>query len=95
MNEDLSYRVPDILDVIYKDVVEGLYSQNINKNRVVIAKCNLVCDYLLRSNYTEEEIAELVGFPEVEDLREVFKGFLNIYPGEFRKRFQDVNKKRA
>ncbi len=91
MYKEISYRVPDMLDKIYNDVVEGLYSKNIKKNRVVIAKCNLVCDYLIKSNYSEEQITQLVDFPSVDELRKIFKSFLNIYPVEFRNRFKDFS----
>ncbi len=92
MSRDALYRVPDVIDVIYKDVVHGLYSPGLNivkKNRIIIAKCNLACDFLINSPKSEEDISEDVDFVSIDEFRRVFKGFLGIFPLEFRKRFSN------
>lgn len=93
MDKDICYRVPDVLDSIYNDVVLGLYSsdyRSIKENRIRIAKCNIACDFLINSKNSEDEIVKLVDFPDIIIFRETFKNFLGVYPNEFRKRFSTV-----
>lgn len=90
MSKNIRYRVPDVLDRIYDDVVLGLYSPDYDKikdNRIIIAKCNIACEYLLKGSRSEEEIVAIVDFPSVEIFRDTFRDFLGIYPLEFRDRF--------
>lgn len=84
------YRVPDIIDKIYNDVMMGLYSAEVRENRVVIAKCNLACDKLINSAQSENDIAEEVDFPSLKDFRTTFRGFTGISPEEFRRRFSNI-----
>lgn len=90
MARDLTYRVPDVMDKIYKDVVLGLYSPIINSikdDRISIAKCNIACDLLLNSNYGEKFISNAVDIEFIDDFYLLFKNYLGISPGEFRRRF--------
>ena len=90
MARDSIYRVPDIMDKIYNDVVLGLYSPIINSiknDRIPIAKCNIACDLLLNSNYSEEFISSSIDIESLDDFDLLFKRYLGISPREFRKRF--------
>lgn len=93
MNKNRVYRVPDVIDILYNDVVYGLYSpirNNTKFSRILIAKCNLACEFLLNSTSTENEIAVKLDFKNVKDLRASFECFLGINPSDFRQRFKDV-----
>lgn len=83
------YRVPDILDKIYQDIVWGLYSSDVKSNRIIIAKCNLACDILVNTSCSESEIVDMVDLPSLNEFRKQFKNFTGIYPLEFRKRFSN------
>lgn len=87
MSRPSKYRVPDIIDVIYDDVVYGLYSSAYKDNRVLIAKINLACDFLMSTDLTEEEIVKKVDIYDIEIFREFFKIYLGITPHIFRERF--------
>lgn len=87
MSRSSKYRVPDIIDVIYNDVVYGLYSSPYKDNRVLIAKMNLACEFLMNSSLSEEEILDKIDLYDLELFREYFKIYLGITPIAFRKRF--------
>ncbi|MGL1894113.1 MAG: hypothetical protein OCD02_20965 [Spirochaetaceae bacterium] len=92
MNKAKSYRVPDVIDKIYNDIVYGLFTPYVmisKKNRTSIIKCNLACEILLNSNNTEFNIVEKLDYPSVDVFRDSFKDFLGILPLEFRDRFSD------
>lgn len=94
MNREKLYRVPDILDIIYEDVVSGLYSHSQKKsfnNRIKIAKFNLACDFLINSDINENEIVDKLDFTSISDFRILFKEYLGITPITFRKRFSNLN----
>ncbi len=89
MNE-ADYRVPDILDIIYGDIVQGVYFNSLTPkthNRIKLTKCNIACELLINSEQPEDVLIENVGFPSLLEFREVFKSYLGIYPDEFRRRF--------
>lgn len=82
--------VPDVLDVIYEDVVSGLYFPVLNTSfnrRIKLAKFNLACDFLINSQLFEDEIILKLDFSTVEEFRILFKKYLGISPLNFRDRF--------
>lgn len=90
MKLDNTYKVPDIIDCIYEDVVSYSFFNSLNPirgNRVKMIKCNIACDLLLKSETTLEGIAELAGFPDTETLNSSLEEYLAISPLEFRRRF--------
>ncbi len=90
MNKFERYRVPDVLDILYDDIVSGLYfpiTYGSVKNRILISKCNIACDLLINSLICEEQICENLDFPDIDGFRISFKNFLGINPEEFRKRY--------
>lgn len=90
MNRFKKYRVPDVLDVLYADIVNGLYfplPYGSVKNRILISKCNIACDLLINSLMSEDHISQHLDFNNLENFRISFKDFLGITPMEFRKRF--------
>jgi hypothetical protein len=90
MNKLERYRVPDVLDILYEDIVGGLYfpiTFGSVKNRILISKCNIACDLLLNSSMCELQISEHLEFPDIESFRKSFSNFLGINPVEFRNRF--------
>ncbi len=92
MNNNERYIVPDIMDIIYEDVVSGLYSPTQfykRKNRIKIFKCNICCELLLKSPLTEFEISERLNFPNIDTFQSTFFDYLGVYPDEFRKRFKE------
>lgn len=93
MNREKIYRVPDILDIIYEDVVLGLYTQSPGKtigNRIKIAKFNLACDFLINTLIDEDEIVHKLDFSDTNEFRTNFENFLGISPLSFRKRFCNI-----
>lgn len=93
MNEAKSYRVPDVIDKIYNDIIYGLYSPLVGipkENRTAIVKCNLACELLLKSDESENDIIQNLGFPSIEVFRDTFVSFLGILPLDFRDRFGDL-----
>lgn len=90
MNKFERYRVPDVLDILYDDIVSGLYfpiNYGSVKNRILISKCNIACDLLINTLMSEEQIHKKLDFPDTESFKRSFEGFLGIKPFEFRKRF--------
>ncbi|QEN05779.1 hypothetical protein EW093_14070 [Thiospirochaeta perfilievii] len=84
------YRVPDILDIMYQDIMSGIYFSNQYRNvsnRILISKCNIACDLLLKTVLTEDEIFKELDFPDKNSFKNSFRNFLGISPLEFRKRF--------
>lgn len=94
MSREKFYRVPDILDIIYEDVMCGLYSNSSKSqitNRIKISKFNLACDFLINSSIDEEEIVQRLDFNNIKEFRLVFEGYLGISPIKFRNRFNNLN----
>ena len=88
MNKTQYYRVPDVLDLIYQDIFYGLYFPcNQKNNRILIGKCNLACELLLKTLQSEEEIVKNLDFLDIKQFREVFFKYISIEPLEFRKRY--------
>lgn len=90
MNKLERYRVPDVLDILYDDIVGGLYfpiNYGSVKNRILISKCNIACDLLINSIISEDQISCDLDFPDLECFRISFKDFLGINPNEFRSRY--------
>lgn len=84
------YKVPDIIDFIYDDVMKGFYFNTLHpgkKNRVKLTKCNIACDYLMNTDIEIESIVEDLDFPDIETFTQIFKSYMGIEPKEFRKRF--------
>lgn len=94
MSREKFYRVPDILDIIYEDVIHGLYSPTSNysvHNRIKVAKFNLACDILINTTDDEEKIVNKLGFSNINEFRVLFKNYLGISPEKFRGRFNNIN----
>lgn len=92
MNREKVYRVPDILDIIYEDVLHGLYTtlpKPSMKRRIKLAKFNLACDLLINTKINEEEILKKLDFENIDEFRYLFKGYLGITPLKFRSRFSN------
>lgn len=90
MKQEPLYRIPDVIDIICDDIINGFYFNTLHssgKNRVKLKKCNIACDLLLNTNLSDKYISDNIGFPDTDTFRITFKSYLGIEPNEFRKRF--------
>lgn len=93
MSGEVFFRVPDVIDKLFDDVVSGLYTPlNIkNSNRILLAKLNLSCDLLVNTKLEESIICKKLDFDDLEIFRELFNKYLGILPNQFRERFGNCN----
>jgi YesN/AraC family two-component response regulator len=90
MNREKYYRVPDKIDIIYNDVILGLYSplqDSAFKSRIEHTKFNIACDLLITTTMSEEEIVSEIELGDVVTFRSLFKNYLGLEPIDFRNRF--------
>lgn len=76
----------DYLGRIYRKVYGCTLTEAIHRRRITVA-----CDFLLDSSLTIEQIAEKCGFNDPDYFRRVFRHYMQIPPGEYRKEYSRVH----
>jgi AraC-like DNA-binding protein len=76
----------DYLGRIYRKMYGCTLTEAINRRRIHIA-----CQYLLDSNLTIEQIAPKCGFSDCDYFRRVFRRYMEISPGDYRKEYAHVH----
>jgi AraC-like DNA-binding protein len=76
----------DYLGRIYRQVYGCTLTEAIHRRRVSVA-----CDYLLDTSLTVEQIAQRCGFGDPDYFRRVFRQFMQIPPGEYRKEYSRIH----
>jgi AraC-like DNA-binding protein len=83
--EALGYNA-DYLGRIYHKVYGCTLTEAINRRRI-----NSACDYLLDSSMTIEQIAQKCGFADPDYFRRLFRHYMQISPGKYRKEFSRIH----
>lgn len=73
---------PDYLGRVYREVYGCTLTEAIHRSRVSKA-----CDYLLDTNLTVEQIATKCGFSDPDYFGRIFRRFMKISPGGYRKEY--------
>lgn len=76
----------DYLGRIYHQMYGCTLTEAIHQRRIHVA-----CDYLLDSNMTIEQIAQKCGFGDPEYFRRVFRRYMQISPGNYRKKHSQIH----
>ena len=72
----------DYLGRIYRQVYGCTLTEAIHRQRISSA-----CEYLLNSSWTIEQIAQKCGFADPDYFRRVFRRYMHIPPGDYRKEY--------
>jgi AraC-like DNA-binding protein len=83
--EALGYNA-DYLGRIYRKLYGCTLTEAIHRRRI-----NAACDLLLDSAMTVEQIAQKCGFPDPDYFRRVFRHYMQISPGDYRREFSRLH----
>lgn len=83
--EALGYNA-DYLGRIYRKVYGCTLTEAIHRRRVSVAS-----DYLMDSSLTIEQIAQKCGFTDPDYFRRIFRQYMQIAPGEYRKEYSRMH----
>jgi AraC-like DNA-binding protein len=75
----------DYLGRIYRQVYGVTLTEAIQRRRV-----HMACDYLLDSSLTIDQIAEKCGYSDPDYFRRVFRRYMQLTPGEYRKEYSRI-----
>jgi AraC-like DNA-binding protein len=73
---------PDYLGRIYREVYGCTLTEAIHRRRISVA-----CDCLIDSGLTIEQIAQKCGFTDPDYFRRLFRRYMQIGPGDYRKEY--------
>lgn len=73
---------PDYLGRVYREVYGCTLTEAIHRNRVAKA-----CDYLMDTRMTIEQIARKCGFTDPDYFGRIFRRYMKISPGDYRKAY--------
>ncbi|MEP7292941.1 MAG: AraC family transcriptional regulator, partial [Chloroflexota bacterium] len=73
---------PDYLGRIYREVYGCTLTEAIHRRRI-----NVACDRLLDTELTIEQIAQKCGFTDPDYFRRLFRRYMQICPGDYRKEY--------
>ncbi len=73
---------PDYLGRVYRDVYGCTLTEAIHRSRISKA-----CDYLMDTGLTIEQIANKCGFTDPDYFGRVFRRYMKISPGDYRKEY--------
>jgi AraC-like DNA-binding protein len=76
----------DYLGRIYRKVYGCTLTEAIHRKRISEA-----CDYLLDTSLTIEQIAQKCGFADPDYFRRVFRHYMQIPPGDYRKEYSRMH----
>jgi AraC-like DNA-binding protein len=77
---------PDYLGRIYHRVYGCTLTDAIHRRRI-----DMACEYLLDSQMTIEQIAEKCGFADPDYFRRIFRRYMQISPGDYRREYSRVH----
>ncbi len=76
----------DYLGRIYRKAYGCTLTEAIHRKRISVA-----CDYLLDSSLTIEQIAQKCGFADPDYFRRIFRHYMEIPPGDYRKEYSRLH----